>query len=197
MWALISEQLSDIMEYAIVPCKLLRGCKVNVFAVSRHPWKCARALDDLRLNKMMLETAQILCTVVNLEEKAQRTPYRSSHVGNDIIKWAHANPQNWSWLYILGEAYGDEIIHRTGRRHASHLVVQGFTLNWPWLCKPPTQNIEFINRARHLGLGLDFTDLPVHEAYKAYLNVRWDMAQRTPRWTNRNEPSWRRKGPSE
>lgn len=173
---------------------------MNIFAVSKHPRKCARALDDIRLNKMILETAQTLCTVINLEEKAKVTPYRSSHTGNALIKWAHADPHHWSWLYHLGEAYGNEIIHRTGRRHASQLVIQGLTLNWPWLADEPRRDIEFLNRASHSKLGLDFTHLPVHEAYRDYLNARWDLQSVTPRkngkivkpkWTNRGAPSWR------
>lgn len=165
---------------------------MNVFAVSKHPRKCARALDDLRLNKMMLETAQILCTVINIQERAGVTPYRSSHVGNAIIKWAQSDPQNWSWLWNLGDQYGEEITHRTGKSHASHRVIRGLVRRWPWLKPMPDKPIEFINRARHQGLDLDFTDMDnVHKAYRAYLNARWDLAERKPKWTNRGAPSWR------
>lgn len=165
---------------------------MNIFCVSRHPRKCARALDDLRLNKMMLETAQILCTVINMEGKSQRTPYRSTHINNPIIKWAYSDPHHWSWLWHLGNAYGDEIIHRNGRRHASHLVIQGLTLNWPWLEGEPRRDIEFYNGARHRGLDIDYTYIDnTHKAYKAYLNARWDTAKRDPTWKKRGEPSWR------
>lgn len=162
---------------------------MNIFAVSRHTRKCARALDDKRLNKMILETAQILCTV--LEAKGVPVPYRPSHVTHPITKWAASEVEHQRWLYQLGIAYGEEIQHRHKRKHASHLVIEGLTFHVPKLVRAVDPNeIEFFNGARHMGLGLDFTHLPVHQAYREYLNARWPGDKREPFWTNRSRPSW-------
>lgn len=167
---------------------------MNIFAVSKHPRKCARALDDKRLNKMILETTQILCTLINEIEGSQVAPYRSSHVNHPIIQWARDNRKNGSmfWLYELGIAYGNEIQYRFGRKHACQLVLEGLTLRWPILLDIPAFmfKLEFYNGARHRGLGLDFTHLPVHQAYRKYLNARWPNDKREPVWTRRNPPSW-------
>lgn len=165
---------------------------MNIFAVSRHPRKCARALDDKRLNKMILETAQIMCAVFNKREGSQVTPYKTSHANHPITLWADNN-DNLSWLYELGIAYGEEIQHRFGRKHSCHLVIEGLTFRWPWLADAPDfvcNEVEFYNGARHKTLGLDFTHLPVHEAYRAYLKARWPGDKRKPVWTNRNKPRW-------
>lgn len=169
---------------------------MNIFAVSRHPHKCAQALDDKRLNKMILETAQILCTVINLEHGEQVTPYRNCHVNHPIIKWAIRNRSKgaWNWLYNLGVAYGDEYQYRFGRKHACQLVIEGLSLNHPWLVDIPefmVKRLEFHNGASHRGLGLSFTHLPWRLAYREYLKARWKKDKRVPKWTKRGQPSWR------
>ncbi len=166
---------------------------MNIFLVSYDHRTCARALDDVRLNKMMLETAQILCTVLNLDAEKQVTQYRNSHAGNKHVLWARENPHHWSWLWQLGMAYGEEIIHRFGRKHASHLVVEGLTFNWPWLCKPGDRPKHWVNGAARESLNLDFTHLPVREAYREYLIARWKLSKksnRPPKWTKRGKPAW-------
>lgn len=168
---------------------------MNVFAVSRHPRICARALDDKRLNKMILETTQIICTVINEGEGSQVTPYRSCHVNHQITKWAadrNKSAERLRWLYALGIAYGEEIIARGKSKHSCHLILEGLTFRWAFLTlkKPRLKEEDFYNGARHKGLGLDFTDLPTFEAYKRYLNARWPGDKRKPVWTKRNPPRW-------
>ena len=167
---------------------------MNIFAVSRHPRVCARALDDKRLNKMILETAQIICTVINEQSGSQVTPYRSCHVNHPITKWAgdHQDLNPIRWLYALGIAYGEEIIYRRGRKHSCHLVLEGLTFRWPYLAMFTLKMDEddFYNGARHRKLGLDFTHLPTFKAYKAYLNTRWPGDKRKPIWTRRSPPRW-------
>lgn len=165
---------------------------MNIFAVSKHPRKCARALDDKRLNKMILETTQILCTVINEQNGSQVTPYKSCHVNHPATKWAH-DIWHQRWLYQLGIAYGEEIQYRFKRKHACHLILEGLTFKWPYLTmfEADPRRIEFHNGARHRGLDLDYTHLPVHRAYREYLKIRWPMDKRTPKWTRRGAPSWK------
>lgn len=165
---------------------------MNIFAVSRHPRKCARALDDKRLNKMILETAQILCTVINEAHGDQLTPYRSCHVNHPITLWAKDDIWRHRWLYRLGVAYQDEIWHRRKTQHSSYRVLAELDTRFPYLSmfEADPRRIDFHNGARHKGLGLDFTHLPVHEAYRSYLNARWPGDKRKPVWTNRRPPTW-------
>lgn len=166
---------------------------MNIFVVSRDWNACARALDDKRLNKMILETTQILCTAINLDAGSQVTPYKNCHVHHPITKWAE-DIYHQRWLYQLGIAYGEEIIHRHGRKHSCHLMLEGLTFKWPYLIMVPRmlEEDEFYNGARHKGLGLDFTHLPVRKAYRAYLSARWPDDKRKPVWTKRGAPSWYR-----
>lgn len=165
---------------------------LNVFVVSRYPELCAQALDDKRLNKMVLETTQLICTVLNKTYHSRVAPYESVHHNHPITLWAEGLPASLPWLYELGICYGNEIIYRHGRKHASHLVLEGMTFKWPWLTKYRIlQEDQFHNGARHRGRGLDFTHLPVRKAYREYLNARWPDDKRKPVWTRRSPPSWK------
>ena len=82
---------------------------MNIFVVSRHPAICAQALDDKRLNKMILETTQILCAVINLEADAQVTPYKTSHATHPITIWALRDKDHQRWLYVLGKGHRGEV----------------------------------------------------------------------------------------
>lgn len=169
---------------------------MNIFVVSRDWDTCARALDDKRLNKMILECAQMLCAILNLEAdptgKTKVTPYGTSHPHHPMTKWLARDVYHQRWLWQLGMAYGREITHRFGRKHACQLVLEGLTFNWPRLSMVPRilEEDEFYNGARHTKLGLDFTHLPVRKAYRKYLSARWPNDKRKPVWTNREQPTW-------
>lgn len=140
---------------------------------------------------MILETAQILCAVINSREGRQVTPYANSHAHHPAVKWAASRKQHQIFLYRLGIAYGEEIQHRFGRKHASHLVIEGLTFANPFLDQPDKElDIEFYRGARHQGLGIDFTHLEPEEGYRDYLNTRWSLDKRKPVWTNRKKPNW-------
>lgn len=161
---------------------------MNIFAVSKHPRKCARALDDVRLRKMILETAQMLCTAINLKAGEQVTRYKNSHPHNPLTKWA-MSPVNWDWLYHLGAAMGDEYEHRFGKRHASQDVIDELGDSRLWSGKFPE---SFINAAANDKHGISFKHIPdVHKAYRQYLVARWTLTDtRVPTWTKRSPPKW-------
>lgn len=175
---------------------------MNIFAVSPNPRICARALDDKRLRKMLLETAQLLCTVLNEAAGNSFAPYRSTHAGHPAVKWASAKgSSNFFWLMRLGEAYAKECEHRFGKRYAATDVVewvrayydltfQAVEIRDKITLEDPDEPIDFFNGARHQGLGIDFTHLPVHKAYRKYLNERWPGDKRKPVWTRRRPPTW-------
>lgn len=162
---------------------------MNVFVVSDSLYGCAKALDNKRLRKMILETAQIICSVINLRHGQKVTPYRVSHANHPITLWAH-KPKHLRWLWHLGMTYGKEIEYRFGKTHASYEVLKQLGKKWPELTADPETPKKFYNGARHQKLGLDFTHLPVKRAYKAYLAARWPGDKRPPVWTKRLPPSW-------
>lgn len=165
---------------------------MNIFYTHRSPRKCARSLDDVRLRKMVLETAQMLCTALNVQAGKKVTPYSNAHEHNRLTKWAMV-PQNWIWLWDLGMELGREYHYRFGKMHASFMVIQMLVeiapAEWPRKAKHPER---FVNATRNKKLGLSYTHiLPVKKAYRKYLRRRWKLDVRPPQWTKRGPPSWK------
>jgi hypothetical protein len=50
---------------------------------------------------MILESAQILCTVINEKAGYQLTPYKSTHKNHPCTLWAGASVSNAQWLFNL------------------------------------------------------------------------------------------------
>jgi hypothetical protein len=72
--------------------------------------RCARAHCDQHVIKMILESVQILCTVLN--GKGFKTPYRSTHVNHPCVLWAGESHDNFCWLRSLALALNEEYRHR-------------------------------------------------------------------------------------
>src|SRR3954467_13069680 len=169
---------------------------MNIFAVSRSPLLCCRALDDKRLRKLLLETAQILCTVLNLSSGRQVTPYKNSHAGNTLTLWAKNDLRNFDWLILLGVAMGKEYEHRFQKRHASSEVIDEIELEF--LVRRCENNgldssypVNWVNAASNSKLNISFRHIAdVHLAYRLYLNARWAQDKLYPTWTRRSPPKW-------
>jgi hypothetical protein len=165
---------------------------MNIFATSPSPRMCALHLDDKRLNKMMLETTQIICTVVNCKEGSKVTPYKSCHVNHPATLWARESHRNLNWLVQLAEAYENEIRFRFGRTPACVSILERVMDEYPdHFIHVGLKPRRFYNGARHGSRDIDFTFLPVHVAYKQYLKARWPDDKIAPKWTRRKPPSWK------
>lgn len=158
---------------------------MNLFVTSPDPAACAQALDDRRLVKAVLETAQLLST-------AGYGSYRPTHVNHPVTKWVCATPVNTVWTYRhlcdLAAEYGWRYSNKT---HASMYAVDIERLTELALSIGAAAPASWQNSARNATLNLDFTHLPVFEAYRAYLSAKWRADGAKARWTNRQPPEWR------
>jgi hypothetical protein len=93
---------------------------VNIFVLDAVPDHAARALCDKHVPKMVLETAQLLCSVW----PAGDAPYRRTHYNHPCAQWTRASAENFTWLSLYGAAVADEYTFRFGRIHASASVIQ-------------------------------------------------------------------------
>lgn len=82
---------------------------------------------------------------------------------------------------------GEEFRYRFGKTHRSAEVISCLL---PYIAER-TREVDNINAAASRAHEMDFTALPVHAAYQAYLNARWTTTdRRLPAWTRRNPPAW-------
>ena len=106
---------------------------MNIFALHQNPHLAARFHCDKHVVKMILETAQILCTVLHKKELGlEDIPYRKTHANHPCTIWAGETLQNFNWLITLGKALSDQYTKRYGKVHKSFQVieyVENFLLN--------------------------------------------------------------------
>ena len=94
---------------------------MNIFVTSPFPAESAVCLPDKHIVKMPLETAQMLCTVLN--KLGISTPYKPVHAKHPCTLWAGINQSNFIWLSNLGLELCKEYSFRYQKDHACHKVI--------------------------------------------------------------------------
>jgi hypothetical protein len=74
---------------------------MNIFYLDPNPITAAQYHCDKHVVKMILESAQLLCTAINVQAGDKITPYKSTHVNHPCTIWAGASIKNWLWLWKL------------------------------------------------------------------------------------------------
>lgn len=167
---------------------------MNIFVTDDNPRMCAIALDDRRLIKMVLETAQLVSTA-HFYIMGAHLGYKPTHANHPCSVWARASFENLNWLVHHGECLAAEYASRFDRKHASSAVLECAVDRLPDVFKAkriPIARTEFANCARNESLRLDFTALPVVEAYREYLKRKWALDGMKARWTRHAPPRWYR-----
>jgi hypothetical protein len=166
---------------------------MNIFVFDKDPRKCAEMLDDARLNKMIVETCQILSTALHLVQKDRinKSPegeynldgfrlYKPTHEHHPVVKWVAATRGNylWTWDYLICLFSQYSL-----RRRKPHSLMTRFgDFHYLQFSFPDKGKTPFVNCARNKSLGVDYTHVSdVHEAYKLYIQHRWRTDKRTPK----------------
>ena len=93
---------------------------MNIFYLHRDPKKAARYQYNKHVVKMILESAQMLCTAHhcygNAEQKLN-VPYKQAHLNHPSTIWARKSRSTYRWLYLHMIALGDEYTKRYGKTH--------------------------------------------------------------------------------
>ena len=77
---------------------------MNIFILDKDIQTCARYHCDRHVNKMILESVQILCTVLN--ERGFVTPYKSTHRQHPCIHWvnrSYEKDRDHASIKVLGD----------------------------------------------------------------------------------------------
>ena len=106
---------------------------MNIFYLSTDPEKAAKYMYNKHVVKMILESAQLLCTahVISDGENAD-VPYKVTHKNHPSAIWARESTSNYKWLYDHMIALGEEYTRRYGKKHLTILKCSGV------LSKAPT-----------------------------------------------------------
>lgn len=163
---------------------------MNIFVTDECPFKSAEALDDKRVNKMILECCQMLTTALRergcpedeLPVTKANVPYRSTHKNHPCTLWAGRTYGNYRWLSDHMWALCDEFRKRFGHTHVCELNMQIIVAGGEYIPKgalEPFQNSSLFP-------GMEDTC----QAYKNTLIIKWQHRDRNPRWSNAQRPDW-------
>lgn len=91
---------------------------MNIFYLHKDPVKAAQYQYNKHVVKMVLESAQMLCTAHHLimGDDAD-VPYKIAHPKHPSTKWVTYSASNYAWLYQHMLALGDEYTKRYGKVH--------------------------------------------------------------------------------
>jgi len=95
---------------------------MNIFVLDKDPAKAAEYLCDKHVVKMVLESAQILCSVSHL--RGIEAPYRLTHKKHPVVIWSNSALGNYSWLITHAFAICNEYQVRYGKIHKSKRVIE-------------------------------------------------------------------------
>jgi len=83
---------------------------MNIFILDADIKKCAEYHCDQHVIKMILESVQILCTV--LYKKGISSPYRPTHQKHPCVLWVEHSYDNFIWLKNLAVTLNQEYRYR-------------------------------------------------------------------------------------
>lgn len=97
---------------------------MNIFYLDKEPKICAQYHCDKHVVKMILESAQMLCTV--LSQNNIEVPYKPTHAKHPCTIWAAKSVANFNWLRDLSKFLNDEYKLRYDKKinHKSYDVIK-------------------------------------------------------------------------
>lgn len=152
---------------------------MNIFILDTDIEKCAQYHCDQHVVKMILESVQMLCTVLN--KKGFDTPYKSTHVKHPCVLWVEESYGNFLWLRELAIELNKEYLYRyeKDKNHKSIAI------------------LDEINSCQYENIGLtefaqampDKYKIP-RDAVKAYRQFYLGEKMSFAKWTKRDAPIW-------
>ena len=95
---------------------------MNIFYLDEDPEVAAIVQYNKHVVKMILESAQMLCTAHHCygdREQKENVPYKQAHLNHPSTIWVRTDNHNYHWLYDHMLALGDEYTKRYGKTHLS------------------------------------------------------------------------------
>jgi hypothetical protein len=164
---------------------------MNIFFLDENPKLSAQYHVDKHVVKMILETAQLLCSVHHMTDQVTykyptstlQVPYKLSHKNHPCAIWVRESLSNYLYLCELGLELGKEYTYRYGKKHKSIEVIE-----WCIVNKPNIPDIGFTKPA--MAMPDEFKVDSVVESYRNYyMGAKKELAS----WKKREKPLWFRK----
>lgn len=177
---------------------------MNIFFLALNPRECAEMHADKHVVKMILESAQLLCTAHRLidgteglivsasgrmkkywalgDVELDTQLYAATHVNHPSALWARNSKHNYLWLYDLFVALLGEYTHRYGKVHASDRLRV-------CLGSPP-QNIECSLQFEPPWPAMPDEYKVAGDVIQSYRSYYLGAKRHLLKWKNRDPPEW-------
>ena len=104
---------------------------MNIFYLDKCPYKAAELQYNKHVVKMILESAQMLCTAHHHYDMFTDVPYKKAHYNHPSTIWCRQNKKHYRWLYNHMIGLGDEYRARYGKTHLSITKCKGPLFTYP------------------------------------------------------------------
>lgn len=163
---------------------------MNIFVSNECPIVSAHNLPNVLVNKMVVESAQILSTAHHSLDGIQ-VGYKPTHSGHPSSKWARSTSKNYQWLYAHFKALCEEYSFRTGKTHKTSELLE-ILKNLPFnIQEQPLEPFVMCMPEQFQRLGISDQTI----AYRAYLCDKfsaWAVREKPIKvsWGCRSTPKW-------
>lgn len=153
---------------------------MNIFAVDHDPVKAAQALCDKHVVKMVLESAQLLCSPF----PPGMAPYKRTHYNHPCAVWTRQSTDNYNWLIDHAVSLCGEYAYRYGKMHKSVAVID-------WCVQNKRLALADVNGCKRTPFAQCMPEIyrgddPI-AAYRRYYNIE---KAGIATWTRRDPPAW-------
>ena len=90
---------------------------MNIFYLHRDPVTAASYMYNKHVVKMILESAQMLCTAHHVLGSGDKVPYKPAHINHPSTIWTRTSNLHYDWLYTHMLALGNLYQTKYGREH--------------------------------------------------------------------------------
>ena len=161
---------------------------MNIFAVDSNPVSAAQMLCDKHINKMIIESCQMLCTAMHIRGSSRPGPYRATFKNHPCTVWAATSRENWQWLFDHALALYNEKVFRFGGTHKCYdrVLTYDFDMDveWPEIGITPFARAIKKDLYPELLTSTDDTILVYQEFYRRDKRpfAVWQRGRSAPAW---------------
>jgi hypothetical protein len=180
---------------------------MNIFALDRSAPIAAKYHCDKHVVKMIVETAQMLCTahrvldgVMTVKMVGGRRKkvwtmndlyldallYKATHVNHPSNIWARETQMNYEWLYELFCELCNEYTHRYGKLHKTDRILRDVLKTPPRKISNQSSMTEFALAMKSNPECMDPQN-PI-DSYRKFYRTKQSRFQM--KWTKRQIPAW-------
>lgn len=154
---------------------------MQIFVSDYNPVIAAQNLDNKRVNKMILESAQMMSTAMHVHS-APDAPYRITHINHPCSIFTRKTRENYKWVLEHFLALCWEYQLRHNRTHKCLSYYNNFLKGVKAIPSGPLTSFPNCSKFKN--------ERKITRAYKKHLLFKWRKDKYKPRWYTLTKPEW-------